>query len=421
MIRPVGSQVATQVAVLFLALASSVVTARALGAEGRGAVALVVTAAGLAAVVVAFGADSGATYEAARRQGRKALEGVAAYGVLCVAISLLGSATTYVITGGEARLVAIGLLLAGLLVLQNISSGALVGRRRYGSLNLVNVIQPAVYAALVGTFFAAGRLDVPGAIAAFAAGQVFATAVAIRLVRLPINLHATREAVRVMRFAWKLGAANVVSFLNYRVDVLLVGAFLGLEALGLYSVAVIITERLWYVPTAISNLLFPAVALSGRISPGDVRAFRAGMWLSVAGAAAIATAAPWGIPWLFTQAFEQSVELVYLLLPGTVALGAAKMYAAQLSGVGKPHYALIASVSAVVVDLALLAVLMPTLGVEGVAIAASAAYIASAVTVASFYRRESGFPVLAAFLPRVRPSARVPGPPSAPAERQPLP
>ncbi len=383
-----------------LGLASSVLTARALAPEGRGELAFVVTVSGVAAAVAVFGVDAGAIYQVARGKSKRVVQDVGSYATL-VAVSLLAAATILFVFPRGGWHVALAFALAGPLVLQLLSSAILLGRRRLGSFNLLVVVQPSIFTAAVGVLYYLDALGVVAALLAFAGAQLATVALALFLARMPLGFRGVPQLRSLFSSSWKFGAANVMSFLNYRLDALVVGAVLGFRALGLYSTAVIVTERLWYIPAAVSNLLFPETAAAGRLTVEGARGFRVGLLLTLVAAAVLGLAAPFAIPWLFTASFTPSVNLVFLLLPGAACLGATKMLVAQLSGIGHAGYALVAASSAVTIDVVLLAVLVPFFGTTGVAIAASVAYAGTTIIVVWFYRRESGMSLVETLVPRL--------------------
>ena len=53
---------------------------------------------------------------------------------------------------------------------------------------------------------------------------------------------------------------NVLQFFNYRLDLFLVNYFLGPSGVGIYTVAVSMGEMLWYLPNAVSFVIFPKAA-----------------------------------------------------------------------------------------------------------------------------------------------------------------
>lgn len=118
-----------------------------------------------------------------------------------------------------------------------------------------------------------------------------------------------------------------------------------------------------------------------------------------AGSLTLAIAAPIIIPAFFGHRFDDSVQALWLLLPGTVALTGSKVLTSYIFSQGRPMVnTLITCVSLAVTVIALL-VLVPLYGVNGAAGASSLAYGAHLCAALYAYRRISGQPALAAVLP----------------------
>ena len=69
-----------------------------------------------------------------------------------------------------------------------------------------------------------------------------------------------RLARRALRFGLQSWGANLLQQINYRFDVLILGAFAGASDVGVYSVALTLTSVAWVLPQALQTVLFPRVA-----------------------------------------------------------------------------------------------------------------------------------------------------------------
>jgi O-antigen/teichoic acid export membrane protein len=92
-------------------------------------------------------------------------------------------------------------------------------------------------------------------------------------------------ARQLLRRSWYLALAGIIVILYMRIDQLMIGEFLGLKQVGLYSIAVRLCE-IWYViPALISDALFPAIINAKTINPELyqkrlIRLFSFLFWLS---------------------------------------------------------------------------------------------------------------------------------------------
>jgi O-antigen/teichoic acid export membrane protein len=179
---------------------------------------------------------------------------------------------------------------------------------------------------------------------------------------------------------------SVLALLNVRLDILLMSAFLGARSIGFYSIAVSAMLPIALVYTSATTLLLPSIAKARGTRPGDptknialIR--RTAMRYSlVALSVAIALAAvlPFALPLVFGKAFEPTVKLAWILIPGFIAQGYATMVDAGLVGMRKPWVGNVSQGAGVVITGALLPVLLPAYQATGAAITSSIAYMSSA-------------------------------------------
>lgn len=101
----------------------------------------------------------------------------------------------------------------------------------------------------------------------------------------------------------------------------------------------------------------------------------------------MALLSPWVIPLVFGAQFRPSVPVIWWILPGTVALAVGKVMAADLTARGRPEYSSIFAIMALGVTVVLDLVLIPRMGIEGAALASSAAYFLDALLLAMALKR----------------------------------
>ena len=93
------------------------------------------------------------------------------------------------------------------------------------------------------------------------------------------------------------------------------------------------------------------------------------------GALALAIVAPVLVPLAFGDAYEDSVQALWLLLPGTVALAGSKVLTSYIFSRGRPILNTGITAVSLVVTVAADLILIPLFDVNGAAIASSLAYV----------------------------------------------
>jgi len=170
---------------------------------------------------------------------------------------------------------------------------------------------------------------------------------------------------------------NLATFFNYRLDVFVVNYFLDTTQVGLYAVGVLVTEALWQIPQAAALALVPRTA---RTMDEDATKFtcmvlRQVIFISAVSGTIVALLCPFLIPLVFGAKFSPSVAVIFWLMPGVVALSAAKVISADLAARGKPEYSMSFAFVALAVTVVLDFLLIPKMGIRGAALASSVSYV----------------------------------------------
>lgn len=223
------------------------------------------------------------------------------------------------------------------------------------------------------------------------AGLFLSALLSIFYLRKPL-----RGAWDVRRAGRRLGASlslglrgmfgNLATFFNYRLDVFVVNYFLDTTQVGLYAVGVLVSEALWQIPQAAALALVPRTARSAGIGATEFTCMvlRQVILISSVSGVILAVTCPFLIPLVFGAEFAPSSRVIWWLLPGIVALSAAKVISADLAARGKPEYSMSFAFVALLVTVVLDFLLIPRMGIAGAALASSVAYtLDSALLVAT--------------------------------------
>ncbi len=209
-----------------------------------------------------------------------------------------------------------------------------------------------------------------------------------------------------VRYGAQGQVANLAQLFNYRLDQFLVAAFVSRAAVGHYTVAVGLGESVWWISSAVAMVLLPRLTSMDRQRAQEMTPLisRNTLLVSVGAAAVLMAASPLLIRILFGAAFDAATVPLLFLMPGVVAASATRVIGSYLFSQGRVIYNTYATFIALGVTLALDLILIPTLKVEGAAIASSIAYVVSLAATLYWYRQVSGGSVWDALI--VRPSDR---------------
>ncbi len=413
--RNILTTLSARIALMGVALISSMVLARVLGPEGRGLFALVLVLPELARSLALLGFEqANAVYAGLVPEGRRALVWQSAIVAAVVGGGATLAGVYYLRLGapGLPKLLQVPLWLY-LLTLTTVPLGMVAdywgailrGMNRILMLNVVEVATKVGGLLLVVVFLVGLRRAVAGAVWAnflTGLGTVILMAILLRTVgawgKPELNLPLWR---RTAGFAIPAHAGTIAAYLNYRIDEIIIAAMLPAEQLGFYAIAVGLVERLWIAPGAVAMVLLPHLTNTRERDPAlsAVIARHVMVWVG-AGCLVIFTFAGWVIRLLYTSDFTAAVAPLRWLLPGIFTLSIGKVLVAELLAQEKPRYTVWASTIAAVANVAANLVLVPRMGISGASLASSISYTLLSLILTWYYLRETHVP-WTALVPRM--------------------
>ncbi len=230
----------------------------------------------------------------------------------------------------------------------------------------------------------------------------------MQLVSLGFKFQLSRDLTGLRgasAFAIPCYAANVAQFLNYKLDVFVVGFFAGTASVGRYTLAVSLGQLLWLMSNSVASVLLPKIAASTASSDDGsgvrhtARVTRLTLWATALCGLALGLLGTQAIPLLYGEAFRPSVAALLWLLPGIVIFSVANVLAAYIAGIGKPRLNLLVSGISLIVTITLDLILIPRLNIVGAAIASTVSYSLSALLLMVFFTRETGASLREVLLP----------------------
>jgi O-antigen/teichoic acid export membrane protein len=188
-----------------------------------------------------------------------------------------------------------------------------------------------------------------------------------------LRLHLARQ---LLSYGSKSYLGNLSWMANSNIDQFIMSAFVSLDELGLYSVAVSYSKILFPFAGALANVLFPSVAESSRES-SHIRikeSLKLNLVVTGAGVVLFAVLSPLLIPLLFGREFIAAIPMAVVLLISVVFLGSNYVLSDSLRGLGHPLFPSIAEFIGMIVTAIGLAVLLPVYQGMGAAVVSLLSY-----------------------------------------------
>lgn len=402
LVRASAQTIAAGIAAQGLLLVSGALTARMLGVEGRGALAMLTIWPLIVTLLGNLGVPVACTYHLRARASvaaeiwgeclRMALAQCAVLTLVVVGILWLASATEAAPMSWEIGLAA---LMVAPMLLHRYGLAVLQGRERYVAYNVLRTLPTAIYAGAVVVLFAsAAGASVEAVVAANVAAYTIACAVTLRCVQKELRprwgrVPGLRRGLLGFGLRGHLGAVAPVDGL--RLDQAVVAVVLDARAMGLYAAAYAFTNLPRFIADSASRVALPAVAdRAGRVAQLQLvwRFFWGVTALVVPVTTTILLAMPLLVRVCFGEAFADVVPIARTLLVGTTFVACRRILVEGLRGLGEPTASTLAELSMYPWLVLVAPFLMTRWGVQGLAFALTSGYALSLlVAVASSVRR----------------------------------
>jgi O-antigen/teichoic acid export membrane protein len=392
-----------QVVMTAIGVGTGIITARALGPHDRGLFQMLVLLPTMLSNFAKLGIPQAAVYSI-RRRGASASAVVSNAAWFAVVLGLVMALLCYaerdwllgrVIKGAPEEALLAMLLLLPFVLLQVYLLGIVQAMERFREYNVQQIV-PNVLAlvgmAVVLLWLRGGLL---GAVLTQAAIVVFVTVwLALRVHRLaPIRSNFDPVLGREMlSFGGKSYLQTLAATLHLRIDQYMIGYLLDPTQVGLYAVAVNLTNLLLRVPDALGTVLFPRLAGSSdeRAHVATAEVSRLTLALVALGCAGFALGGPVAIPVLFGARFRGAIAPMLVLLPGILMMSLYLILSRNFTSRNRQQINIVAAGLALGINVGSNLWLIPRYGIVGAAASSCLSYGVAALVLLVAFVRESG-------------------------------
>jgi O-antigen/teichoic acid export membrane protein len=194
----------------------------------------------------------------------------------------------------------------------------------------------------------------------------------LRSEKLALKYQQIAESVK---FGAKVFAGEVVGFLHYRLDIYLILFWRGNFEVGIYATAAFLSELIWMIPRGLYAPVFAEISKRGL----SKKAIKKVAWSVLGITAVMALIAAFliapAIKLLYGNDFITSVKPFIILLPGTVMLSIPKFLEAPLiAEMGSPEILIQGKAAGLAINVLMNLWLIPRYGLSGAAVASSVSY-----------------------------------------------
>lgn len=194
-------------------------------------------------------------------------------------------------------------------------------------------------------------------------------------------------------YGFKSYLQNLVGFLQYRLDLFLIAFFLGKDDVAYYAVAAAVAGVIWHIPDSIGTVLFPKLSSTEKTEViHHLTSIACRHTIFITGIAAVMLFAASGflIKRIYGIEYTSAIRPLLILLPGVVMMSIYKVLTRNFSSRNRQQISVVAAASALILNVGLNVLLIPQLGITGVALSSTVSYSVTSGMLLVFFLKESG-------------------------------
>lgn len=291
--------------------------------------------------------------------------------------------------------------------LSNIFMAILRGENKFKSYNLVNLIQKILMTVLAVFIFLRPNafVWVWGAVVISLGMTLFALYGVLRWngpkpVPAPEN-DVPVNARSMVGYSLKSHVSNVLTYLNSNLGSYIVQGVYPIADFGVYNTAVTMMQQVWVLPNSVSQVILSRI--SGMTDLNDkvrltLLSSKVVTYITTVGAIALYWVAKLLVPVIFPIYVGALGPLAYLLI-GSVFISYSNVLGNSIAGYGHPELNIIPTVIGIACNIIFSLILLPLMGLNGIALATSISMTAQSITCIVIFCRFSHTPFYRLLVP----------------------
>ena len=320
---------------------------------------------------------------------------------LSVFMILIGLAIIFffadkIFPGVEKGYLFLALLLIPFNLFFDLISSILLGLQKIKEYNYISFLQSLLFLLLVAILVLGFKFEIKAVILtqifSFIFGGTvlfFAVLKETKNLLLKINKNYFKDAIS---YGFKNYLGGILNFLHYRIDMFLINFFINPLAVGIYYIAVRLSESVWLVSQSAATVFFPKVVAETdgqRLKDFTPLVCRNILFITFLISIVLFVFSHWLIVSFYSESFLSSVRPFQILLVGTLFISGWRILANDIAAQGRPMLNTYIIGFSVLLNIILNILWIPKWGIEGAAYATVISYFLLFLVTIFLYARLS--------------------------------
>ena len=192
-----------------------------------------------------------------------------------------------------------------------------------------------------------------------------------------------------MKFGFFPMLSLLMTTLNYRVDVLMLNGHVADAAIGVYSVGVLLAERIWMIPDAMKGVMVSKIT-KGKDANETAYVIRVCNTVCLFLIVGIVALGKPFLDFVFGPEYNGAYQITLILLAGVFSMIYYKLIAAYNIAMGKQFISFVLLTIVVICNVIANLILIPRMGIYGAGLASVVSYAICSMLFILYFNKETG-------------------------------
>lgn len=182
----------------------------------------------------------------------------------------------------------------------------------------------------------------------------------------------------ILKFGLKSYVSNLITILNYRINIFIIAHYLGSKETGIYSSCLVIIDFIWLLPATISSVTYPWFSNPSMSAQRKVMIpiiTRVVIFLTFIATLLFYILGDYLVNIVFGSKFTDTRSLFLYLGPGIILMAGSKIINVDFAAQGKPQINIYLNLMALIITVISNFLLIPRFNLVGAAIATSISFV----------------------------------------------
>jgi O-antigen/teichoic acid export membrane protein len=199
--------------------------------------------------------------------------------------------------------------------------------------------------------------------------------------------------VMLAKYGWLNQCAIIAQLFSFRISYYLLNYYSGKELVGIYSNGIAIAESIWLISRSISLVAYSKIVNQTDATTSQkvvIEMSRLSVLACFFALLPLLVLPPGFYKLIFGHEFGPINRIIWFIAPGVFFFNLVMVISIYFSGTGKYYINAIASAAGLPVTIVASLILIPLMGAQGAALAASISYTVTALITIYYFKKESG-------------------------------